>query len=358
MNNFWNPLLYNLDPYIPGEQPQDKKYIKLNTNENPYPSSLHAITAIKEAANEQLRLYPDPECFELKKAIASYHDISIDQVFVGNGSDEVLAFSYLSFFNPEKAILFPDITYSFYPVYAALFKNQYHIVPLNDDFTLPIEPFLQPNGGIIFPNPNAPTGIYLPLDSIELIVQKNQNSSVIIDEAYIAFGGESADKLINKYANLLIIRTLSKSHSLAGLRVGYAIGDNGLIEGLNRVKNSINSYTLDRLALAGAKEAMLDKEYLLTTQKKVIATRNRVSKRLVEFGFKVLPSQANFIFVSHPLFRAADLYYLLKENGILVRYFNKPRIDNYLRISIGTDKNMDVFLHTINNILNSPSSKI
>lgn len=358
MNNCWNPLLYNLEPYIPGEQPQDKKYIKLNTNENPYPPSPHAITAIKQAANEQLRLYPDPECLELRQAIALFHNISLDQVFVGNGSDEVLAFSYLSFFNPKKVILFPDITYSFYPVYAALFKNRYQMVPLNDDFTLPVEHFLQPNGGIIFPNPNAPTGIYLPLDSIELIVQKNPNSAVIIDEAYIAFGGESADKLINKYPNLLIIRTLSKSHSLAGLRSGYAIGDKGLIEGLNRVKSSINSYTLDRLALVGAKEAILDKEYLLMTQKKVIATRNRVSQRLLELDFKVLPSQANFIFVSHPNFRAADLYYLLRENGILVRYFNKPRIENYLRISIGTDEDMNLFLQTIINLLNPSSAMI
>lgn len=352
MNNCWNPLLFDLEPYIPGEQPQDKKYIKLNTNENPYPPSPKAISAIKSAVDERLRLYPDPECRELRQAIAAFHGISSEQVFVGNGSDEVLAFAFLSFFNPEKTILFPDITYSFYPVYAALFKNKYRVIPLNVDFTIPVASFLEPNGGIIFPNPNAPTGIYLPLESIELIARKNPNSAVIIDEAYIAFGGESADKLILEYPNLLIIRTLSKSHSLAGLRSGYALGAKGLIDGLNRVKSSVNSYTLDRLALAGAKEAILDANYLTMTQNKVIATRQIVSQRLAELGFKVLPSQANFIFASHPTYRAADLYHGLRENGILVRYFDKPRIDNYLRVSIGCDEDMDVFLQAVIRILN------
>lgn len=353
MNSCWNPLLFDLEPYIPGEQPQDKNYIKLNTNENPYPPCPKAISAIKSAADERLRLYPDPECQELRQAIAAFHGISSEQVFVGNGSDEVLAFAFLSFFNPEKTVLFPDITYSFYPVYAALFKNKYRVIPLNEDFTIPVASFLEPNGGIIFPNPNAPTGIYLPLESIELIARKNPNSAVIIDEAYIAFGGESADKLILEYPNLLIIRTLSKSHSLAGLRSGYALGAKGLIDGLNRVKSSVNSYTLDRLALAGAKEAILDEDYLKITQNKVIATRQRVSQSLTELGFKVLPSQANFIFVSHPTCRAADLYRELRENGILVRYFNKPRIADYLRITIGSDGDMDVFLQTLKNILDS-----
>lgn len=356
MNNCWNPLLFDLEPYVPGEQPQDKKYIKLNTNENPYPPSSKAVSAIKAAADEQLRLYPDPECWELRQAIAAFHGLSSEQVFVGNGSDEVLAFSFLSFFNPEKTILFPDITYSFYPVYAALFKNKYRVIPLNEDFTIPVASFLEPNGGIIFPNPNAPTGIYLPLESIDLIAQKNPDSAVIIDEAYIAFGGESADILIGKYPNLLIIRTLSKSHSLAGLRSGYALGDKGLIDGLNRVKSSINSYTLDRLALAGAKEAILDKDYLTMTQNKVIATRERISQRLAELGFMVLPSQANFIFISHPTCHASTLYHELRENGILVRYFNKPRIDNYLRVSIGCDEDMNMFLQTATNILDSQNN--
>jgi histidinol-phosphate aminotransferase len=353
MNRYWNPLLNELQPYVPGEQPQNKKYIKLNTNENPYPPSPLAIEAINKTVNERLRLYPDPECHKLRNAIAKYHSILPAQVFVGNGSDEVLAFAYLSFFNPEKPILFPDITYSFYPVYANLFRNRYELIPLNEDFTLPVEAFLQENGGIIFPNPNAPTGVFLPCKNVEMIVKYNSNSIVILDEAYIAFGGESADKLIDKYPNLLIIRTLSKSHSLAGLRVGYAIGDKGLIEGLNRVKNSINSYTLDRLALAGAEAAMLDKAYLEETTKKVINTRERVSMHLIKQGFTVIPSKANFIFISHPCLSANVIYQLLRERGILVRYFNKTRINNYLRVTIGTDHEMDDFLRTINKMVNS-----
>ncbi|PKM88953.1 MAG: histidinol-phosphate transaminase [Firmicutes bacterium HGW-Firmicutes-12] len=352
MNKFWNPLLNELEPYAPGEQPQDKKYIKLNTNENPYPPSPRAIAAIQQATNERLRFYPDPECLELRKAIAKYHKILPEQVFVGNGSDEVLAFAYLSFFNPEKTILFPDITYSFYPVYANLFRNKYKLIALNDDFTLPVEKFLQENGGIIFPNPNAPTGIFLPLKNIEGIVKHNSNSIVILDEAYIAFGGESADKLIDKYSNLLVIRTLSKSHSLAGLRGGYAIGDTGLIEGLNRVKNSINSYTLDRLALAGATEAILDREYLEKTTAKIISTREKVTLSLIKLDFMVLPSKANFLFITHPSLPANEIYQLLREKGILVRYFNKPRINNFLRVTIGSDQEMDNFLHTINEMVN------
>ena len=353
MKNFWNPLVNNLKPYIPGEQPQDQLYIKLNTNENPYPPSPKVLAAIKLAANERLRLYPDPECTELKNAIASYHGLSPEQVFVGNGSDEVLAFSFLAFFDPDQTILFPDITYSFYPVYAAIFRNNYHTVPLRDDYTLPIDTIPHKNGGVIFPNPNAPTGISLPLISIENLLQKNKDSVVIIDEAYIAFGAESADKLINSYQQLLIIRTMSKSHSLAGLRCGYAIGNKILIEGLNRIKSSINSYTLDRLALAGGLEAIKDTLHLERTSKKIISTRDRVAAKLRELGFQVLPSDANFLFISHSILKAEELYSQLKLHGILVRFFNAPRINNHLRVSIGTDDEMDLFLHKINDICSS-----
>ncbi|MDX9872558.1 MAG: histidinol-phosphate transaminase [Clostridia bacterium] len=344
MNKHWNPLIYTLDPYVPGEQPQDKKYIKLNTNENPYPPSGQALEAIHRACAETLRLYPDPECLELRKAAAAYHRLSAEQVYAGNGSDEVLAFAFLAFFDPAKTILFPDITYSFYPVYASLFGNKYELVPLQEDFTLPVEAFLKENGGVIFPNPNAPTGICLPLADIETILRFNQDSVVIVDEAYIAFGGETAAGLIKQYPNLLVIRTLSKSHSLAGLRCGYALGDKELIEGLMRVKNSVNSYPLDRLALAGAAAALDDKEYAEENARKIMLTRERTITALQELEFQVLPSAANFIFISHPRVPAEALYLRLKENGVLVRYFNKPRIHNFLRVTIGTDAEMDFFL--------------
>jgi histidinol-phosphate aminotransferase len=354
LSKYWNPLLRSIQPYIPGEQPQDKRYIKLNTNENPFPPSPRALEAIRRAAGEDLRLYPDPDCRELRETLASSFNLAPEQVFVGNGSDEVLAFSFLAFFDPGHPILFPDITYSFYPVYAALFKIEHRTVPLSADFSLPVEPFLQKNGGIVFPNPNAPTGKFLPLDKVELILERNPESVVIIDEAYVAFGGESAARFVNKYPNLLITSTFSKSHSLAGLRVGYALGNRELIDGLNRVKGSFNSYTLDRLALAGAKEALLDREYFEQTRAAVMATRGKTAERLAALGFEVVPSCANFLFVSHRTVRASKIYRLLKEKGILVRYFNRPRIDNFLRISIGSDKDMDSLLSAVAETVSKP----
>lgn len=339
-----NPLLDSLSPYVPGEQPQDKKYIKLNTNENPYPPPACVLEAIRRTAAESLRLYPDPECLKLRQAIADYHGLAAEQVFAGNGSDEVLALAYLAFFDPARTILFPDITYSFYPVYASLFGCRYELVPLNEDFTLPVKGFLKSNGGIIFPNPNAPTGIILGLADIETILRANPDSVVIVDEAYIAFGGETAAGLIPRYPNLLVTRTLSKSHSLAGLRCGYALGDRGLMESLLTVKNSFNSYPLDRLALAGAETALRDEEYARRNAQKVAQTRERTAQALTANGFRVLPSAANFIFVSHPCTPAETIYHRLKDNGILVRWFNKPRIDNFLRVTIGTDAEMDTFL--------------
>ena len=260
MRKLWSEVAKRLEPYVPGEQPKDKKYIKLNTNENPYPPSPKVLAAMKTAVNEDLRLYPTPTCDELREVIAHKYNLTKAQVFVGNGSDELLAFVFQAFFNPLSPIVFPDITYSFYPVYAGLYNIDYKLVPLNDDFSIPVEKFFESNGGVIFPNPNAPTGKYMGLEAVEEILQHNPSNVVVVDEAYIDFGGESAVKLIKKYPNLLIVQTVSKARSLAGLRVGFALGHKDLIEALDRVKNSFNSYTLDRVALAGVKASFEDDE--------------------------------------------------------------------------------------------------
>lgn len=353
VSKFWSRIARDIEPYVPGEQPRERKYIKLNTNENPYPPSPKVLEAIKQAADESLRLYPDPCCNDLRQTAADYFGLKKEQVFVGNGSDEVLAFSFMAFFDPGKPILFPDITYSFYPVYSQLFNLDYRLIPLNEGFEIPVEQFYEQNGGVIIPNPNAPTSNFLELEAIKEIIEHNSESVVIIDEAYIDFGGESAVKLINEFSNLLVIHTLSKSRSLAGLRVGFAMGQKELIEGLERIKDSINSYTLDRLALAGAKEAILDEEYFQQTRKKIMITRERITEALRNKGFQVIDSRANFIFVAHPAFPGKYLFEQLREKGILVRYFNKPRIDNFLRVSIGTDGEMDIFLKEICEITSS-----
>lgn len=351
MSNYWNENIRNIQPYVPGEQPQNRQYIKLNTNENPYPPSPKVIEAIKHATGESLRLYPDPMCTELCSTIAEYYQLDKGQVFVGNGSDEVLAFCFQAFFSTQKHILFPDITYSFYKVYANLYQIPYKLIYLDDNFTIPVEDFTQDNGGILIANPNAPTAKYLSLDKIETILEKNLQSVVIIDEAYIDFGGKSAVSLIKKYPNLLVIQTFSKSRSLAGLRIGFALGHEDLVQGLERVKNSFNSYTLDRLALAGAIEAVKDVDYVKKTAELIISTREKSIKALREIGFKVIDSQANFIFISHPLISAQDLLAQLREKGILVRYFNQPRIDNYLRVTIGTEEGMETFLCCIKEMI-------
>lgn len=351
MSKYWSERVKSLEPYVPGEQPKDRKYIKLNTNENPYPPSPAVINAIKGACGEGLKLYPDPECGELKEAIAEYYHVKKEQVFVGNGSDEILAFSFMAFFNPGKPILFPDITYSFYPVYCKMFDIDYETVPLDGSFNLPVEEFCRKNGGIIFPNPNAPTSIYLPLEEIRKILESNPDVPVIIDEAYIDFGGESAVSLIESFPNLLVIQTFSKSRSLAGLRVGFALGSTDMIEGLDRVKNSFNSYTLDRLAIAGAIEAIKDREYFLTTRQRIMNTRDRTTVSFRKIGFKVLDSRANFVFISHDRFPAGSIFEQLRERGILVRYFNKPGIDNYLRVTIGSDEEMDCLLGALEEIV-------
>ncbi|MCX7749405.1 MAG: histidinol-phosphate transaminase [Clostridia bacterium] len=351
MSKYWSEITKSITPYVPGEQPRDKKYIKINTNESPYPPSPKVIEAIKEADDENLKLYPDPTVSGLRETVAQYYNLDKDQVFVGNGSDEILAFSYMAFFNPGKPVLFADITYSFYDVYAALFKIDYRLIPLDEEFNLPLEEFFQENGGVLICNPNAPTGKYIPVEEIQRILNKNMDQVVIVDEAYIDFGGESSIKLIQNYPNLLVIQTLSKSRSLAGLRVGFALGHKDLIEGLDRIKNSFNSYTLDRLAMAGADAAMKDQAYFEETRNKIIKTRETLSQKLKEIGFKVLDSKANFIFISHPDIEAYNIFQGLREKGVLVRYFNKPRIKNYLRVSIGTDEEMEVFYKGVKEII-------
>lgn len=354
MSKYWSNTVKNVKPYTPGEQPKDRRYIKLNTNENPYPPSPRVIEAIKNATDETLRLYPDPMGEELRETIAGYYRLRKSNVFIGNGSDELLAFSFPAFFEPGgKPVLFAEVTYSFYPVYAALFNTNYLLIPVDEEFNIPEEGYYQDNGGIIIANPNAPSGKGVSGKTVEAILSRNENSVVIIDEAYVDFGGRSSVKLINDYPNLLVIKTLSKSHSLAGLRVGYALGNEELIEGITRVKDSINSYTVDRLALAGAREAIKDDDYFQETRSKIMKSRERVSARLTEMGFKVLPSQANFIFISSEQCPGGLLFQRLREQGILVRYFNKPKIDNFIRVTIGTDAEMDCFLEVIKAITRS-----
>lgn len=351
MSKFWSPLTASLVPYVPGEQPKDKTYIKLNTNENPYPPSPKVTDAITGAANADLRLYPDPTCDELVQAAANYYGLPAEQVFVGNGSDEILAFAFAAFFDPAKKLLFPDITYSFYKVYAKLYGLQTELIPLDEQFNVQVEAYHSDNGGIIIPNPNAPTAQLLPLGDIRTLLESNPNQAVIIDEAYIDFGGQSAVELITDYPNLLVVQTLSKSRSLAGLRVGFAFGSKELIEGLNRIKNSFNSYTLDRLALAGAVASFEDEAYFRETTAKVIATRERVTEQLLAIGFKVTDSKANFVFISHKAIAAKDIFQQLRDKGVLVRYFDQPRINEYLRVSIGTDEEMDAFIQAVQEIV-------
>jgi len=349
MSVFWNTRTKNLSPYVPGEQPKDRQFIKLNTNENPYPPSPKVIEAIQKAAGEHLRLYPDPQCTEFREAVAARYGVKLEQVFAGNGSDEILAFAFAVFFaSGEKAekILFPDITYSFYPVYADLWDIPYRTIPLSDDFTINASGYKVSSDGVVIPNPNAPTGVALSLDDILSLAKylEKQEKVFIVDEAYAAFGAQTAVPHINKHPNLLTVHTLSKSASLAGLRVGFAIGDEKLIEGLCRIHDSFNSYTLDRLALAGGAAAVSDSAYYNEINRRVIATRERVAESLRGLGFKVLPSSANFLFVKPPRISGAQLFAALREKGILVRHFNKNRIADFVRISIGTDEDMDTLL--------------
>lgn len=344
MKEFWSRRIVDAVPYVPGEQPKGQTFVKLNTNECPYPPSPKVVEAITRAAGETLRLYPDPECLELRCAIARREGLSPDQVFCSNGSDEVLAFAFQAFFDPDKEIVFPQITYSFYPVYTNYFGLTCRQVPMNPDFSTPVEELMGKNGGVVLCNPNAPTGQGVSREVVEKLLRANPDVVVIVDEAYVDFGGESSVGLIDRYPNLLVIQTASKSRALAGLRVGWAMGNPNLIQGLCCVRDSINSYTVDRLAQAGAAAAVEDEDYFTQTCQKVMATRERTAQRLREMGYTVLPSQANFLFVSHPDKSGKALLDGLRERGVLVRWWSNPAISNWLRISIGTDAEMDTLL--------------
>lgn len=366
MAEYLTKLVREIEPYVPGEQRADRKYIKLNTNENPYPPSPRVKEGIYTEL-DRLRLYPDPECNLLKSAISKEFNVERYNVFIGNGSDEILAFAFPAFFK-DGTVVFPNITYSFYPVFANLFDTKYLEMPLREDFSINPLDYNSRNyqreliksgvpdeetkiSGILISNPNAPTGRGLRLSEIEEILKNNLASVVLIDEAYIDFGGESAIELIKKYPNLIVVMTFSKSRSLAGLRVGFAIGSKGLIEALNKIKNSFNSYTLDRLSIAGATASLQDKAYFIETRDKIVSARENLSNDLINLDFNVLPSQANFIFVSHETIRAEHLFLKLREEGVLVRYFKKPLIDNYLRITIGTPEEMKILTHKIKEII-------
>ena len=326
-------------PYTPGEQPNQTDMIKLNTNENPYGPSPR-VKAVQD--NEDLlRLYPDPTAGALVDALAEYHGVDASQVFVGVGSDDVLAMSFLTFFNSDKPILFPDITYSFYDVWAELFRIPYKQMPLDENFRLKIDDYKGENGGIVFPNPNAPTGIYESLDHVEEIIKNNPDVIVIVDEAYIDFGGKSAMELVNKYENVLVVQTFSKSRSMAGMRIGYCFGNPELIKALNDVKFSFNSYTMNRTSISYGIESVNDKEYFEECVGKIVKTRENAKERLSQLGFSFPDSKANFIFATHKSVPAKEIFEKLKEKNIFVRYFNQPLIDNYLRITIGTDEQME-----------------
>ncbi|WP_343574746.1 histidinol-phosphate transaminase [Pseudomonas sp.] len=338
MSKFWSPFVKELVPYVPGEQPKLAKLVKLNTNENPYGPSPKVVAAIQAELNDTLRLYPDPNADRLKQTIAEYHGVKASQVFVGNGSDEVLAHAFHALFQHGKPLLFPDVTYSFYPVYCGLYGIDFEALPLDEQFQIRVEDYARPNGGIIFPNPNAPTGCLLPLEAIERLLQASPDSVLLVDEAYVDFGGESAISLVNRYPNLLVAQTLSKSRSLAGLRVGFAVGHEDLVEALERVKNSFNSYPLDRLALAGAVASFEDQAYFEQTCNAVIHSREKLVAELNTLGFEVLPSAANFIFARHQQRDGAELAAALREEGVIVRHFKQQRINQFLRISIGTEE--------------------
>lgn len=338
---FWSPEVRELEPYVPGEQPKIQNLLKLNTNENPYPPSPKVVEAVQEVLHEQadvLRLYPDPDATVLKQAIAKQQNIDVSQVFVGNGSDEVLAHIFKAFFLQDEPILYPDITYSFYPVYSQFFGTKTKEIPLNENFEIDVRDYTQPNGGVIITNPNAPTSIALSLAEIEQVLQANPDRVVVIDEAYVDFGAESAVSLINRYENLVVCQTTSKSRSLAGLRVGFAIAQSHLIAALEAVKNSFNSYPIDRFAIAAAVASFEDQAYFEEQCQKVITSREKLVRDLTVLGFNVLPSKANFIFATHSQHDAGQLAQKLREQGIIVRYFNKPRINQFLRITVGTDE--------------------
>ena len=351
MNN-WRDYVRKVEPYVPGEQPKDRNIIKLNTNENPYPPAPMVQEAMEAMKAEPLRLYPDPVCGDLVEALAEYHKVDITNVFTGVGSDDVLSMIFLTFFNSDKPVLFPDITYSFYKVWASVYKIPYETPALDENFRIKAEDYFKENGGVVIANPNAPTSIYEDLDFIRQILDANRDSIVVIDEAYIDFGGVSAANLLDEYDNLIVVRTFSKSRSLAGLRVGYALASAEIIKAINDVKYSINSYTLNMPSLKLATLAVKSTDYYEDISAKIIATRERTTMALLELGFSILPSKANFLFAKHNSVTAKTIFEALKKEGIFVRFFNAPRINEYLRITIGTDEEMDKVIEFLREFLN------
>lgn len=351
MEKLWTENLRKIEPYVPGEQSEDKDIIKLNANENPYPPSPMAEQAIKEFNADSLRLYPNANATELKQALADYYNVKTNNIFLGNGSDDVIAVAFQALFNSDLPIVYPDLTYSFYPVWCSLFNIPYKTYPVDDDFRINVEDYKEKNGGVIIPNPNAPTSIGESTDFVEKLLEYNQDSVVIIDEAYVDFGGESSVELTKKYENLLVTGTFSKSRSLAGLRIGFAVGSEKLISVLEAVKNSYNSYTIDSLSIKAGKASILDDEYFKETCRKVIATREYVTAQMREMGFKVLDSSTNFIFATKDGCSMKDMFEYLKTKKVYIRYFSIPRIENYVRITIGTDEEMAIFLRELKGYL-------
>ena len=348
----WREHVRKVVPYVPGEQPNKPGMIKLNTNENPYPPAPGVQKVLDDFQADSLRLYPDPAVTELTTCLADYYGVGKDQVFVGVGSDDVLAMAFMTFFNSDKPILFPDISYSFYSVWADEFRIPYERPALDENFKLVKEDYYKENGGVIFPNPNAPTAIYEPLSTIKDILQHNRDVVVIVDEAYIDFGGQSAMSLVEKYENLLVVQTFSKSRSMAGMRIGFAIGNPELIKYLNDVKYSFNSYTMNRTSICCGVEAVKDDAYFKETTEKIVKTRERAKEELQKLGFSFPDSMANFIFATHERVPAKEIFQTLREADIYVRYFNSPRIDNYLRITIGTEGEMEKLFEFLRTYLN------
>ena len=353
MSRFWSRLTHELHPYVPGEQPRIADLVKLNTNESPFGPSPGAMEAIRREAAETLRLYPDPQALALRTALARYHKVQPEQVFVGNGSDEVLAHAFVALLKHDAPLLFPDITYSFYPVYCRLFGINYQTVPLDEAMQIRIADYRRPAGAVIIANPNAPTGIALSRDEIAALLEQHPDAPVVIDEAYVDFGAETAIPLVASHPNLLVVQTMSKSRALAGLRVGYAIGDAGLIEALTRVKDSFNSYPLGRPAQAGAIASLEDDAYFQQSRVHVITSRDRLGRGLAKLGFEVLPSSANFVFARHPAHRGAALAAALRQRAVIVRHFSADRIADYLRITVGTNDQIDLLLTALSEITGS-----
>lgn len=352
MEKLWTKNLRKIEPYVPGEQSKDKNIVKLNANENPYPPSPRVLDAIKDFDCSALRLYPNANATELKQALADYYNVDVKNVFLGNGSDDVIAIAFQAFFNSDLPIVFPDLTYSFYPVWCSLFNIAYKTYPVDDSFRINVEDYKESNGGVVIPNPNAPTSLGEGREFVEKLLDCNQDSVVIIDEAYVDFGGTSSIPLVNKYENLLVTGTFSKSRSLAGLRIGFAIGSERLISVLEAVKNSYNSYTIDSVSIKAGVASILDDEYFNSTCEKIIATRQRVTDEMRNLGFTVLDSQTNFIFATRDDLSMKNLFEHLKTKKVFIRYFSIPRIDNYVRITIGTDNEMDIFLKELKEYVN------